>query len=361
MGIIRSVSTAEPSFHVDQQDAMHIVRSLFSDSFRDIDRLLPVFQNGGIENRQLCMPLEWYSTAHDFKTANDLYIEHAAALSKQAIENCLAGGGTLERAVSTEEIDALIFVSSSGIAAPSIDARLMNMLPFRQDLVRIPIWGLGCAGGAAGLSRAFDYCKAHPAANVLVAAVELCSLTFQRGDTSKSNLIGTSLFADGAACALVTGSRSEISCTQPMPEIKAAASRFMPRSENIMGWDVENDGLHVVFSRSIPAVVTEWLAPFVHQFIGEQRVQMDEITNFIAHPGGKKVLEAYEQALGLTTEQTAAAREVLRKHGNMSSPTILYVLKSFIEQSRTAGEYGLLAALGPGFSGELLLAEWQND
>ncbi|PIC67017.1 type III polyketide synthase [Sporosarcina sp. P16a] len=359
MPIIQSVSTVRPPVDLPQEEAMTFARSLFSDSFKDIDRLLKVFQNGEIDSRQVCMPLDWYAEPHDFETKNNLYIQHALALGKRAVEECLSNTTTLERPVNAAEIDAIFFVSSSGIATPSIDARLINQLPFRHDIKRIPIWGLGCAGGASGMSRAFDYCKAYPESNVLVLAIELCSLTFQRDDVSKSNLVGVSLFSDGVACALVSGERSSIKSTRPMPHIRATSSRFMPDSEDVMGWDIKNDGLHVVFSKSIPTVIKSWLGPFVHQFVEDHNLSMEDVQHFVAHPGGKKVLDAYQKALDMDQEQTATSKKVLQDHGNMSSPTVLYVLKDFIEQQPAEGEYGLMAALGPGFCGELLLLEWQ--
>lgn len=359
MPIIQSVSTISPSVEIRQEDAMSFARSLFSDSFKDIDRLLKVFRNGEIETRQVCMPIEWYAEAHDFEMRNDLYIKHAVQLGKEAIIQCLNDTSTLPRKIDPAEIDAIFFISSSGLSTPSIDARLINQLPFRHDIKRIPIWGLGCAGGAAGMSRAFDYCKAYPEANVLVLAVELCSLTFQRDDVSKSNLVGVSLFSDGVACALVSGAQSTIKSKQPVPAIRATSSRFMPDSEDVMGWDVKNDGLHVVFSKSIPTVITDWLGPFVHQFAEDQGLSMEEIRHFVAHPGGKKVLRAYEKALHMEPDQTAVSKKVLQHHGNMSSPTVLFVLKEFMDRKPDAGDYGLMAALGPGFCGELLLLEWQ--
>lgn len=235
----------------------------------------------------------------------------------------------------------------------------MNQLAFRDDTKRMPIWGLGCAGGAVGLSRAYEYCLAFPEANVLVLSVELCSLTFQKDDYSKSNLVGVSLFSDGIACALVTGDQSVLTAKKAMPTIVATTSKLMPDSENVMGWDVKNNGLYVIFSKSIPAIITSWLGPFVHAFLESQGLSKDDITHFIAHPGGKKVLTAYEETLGFDQTKTAISRDVLRNNGNMSSPTILYVLEQFMEHEPVAGEYGLMAALGPGFCGELLLLKWE--
>lgn len=356
---ILSVSTVLPPHEVKQAEAVELTRSLFSRKFKDIERLLKVFQNGDIEKRDVCMPLEWYGQAHDFEERNDLYIRHAIDFGTQAVQACLQQSNTLAEAVEPSEIDAIFFISSSGIATPSIEARIMNRLPFRDDVKRIPIWGLGCAGGAAGVSRAFEYCKAYPKANVLVLSIELCSLTFQKDDYSKSNLVGVSLFSDGVACALIAGDQSEIAVTAPVPSIIGTTSKWMPDSEDVMGWDIKNNGLYVVFSKSIPSIITNWLGPFVHEFLDAYHLSKDDITHFVAHPGGKKVLTAYEDSLGFDSSKTDISRDVLRNHGNMSSPTVLYVLKQFMESEPTAGDYGLMAALGPGFCGELLLLKWE--
>lgn len=355
---ILSVSSFNPPHKVEQTEAVELTHALFNDKFDNIERLLKVFENGEIQTRHLCMPLEWYHKHHDFEERNRLYLDLAIQYGVQAVLSCLEKAGTSENPVTPSEIDAFFFISSSGLATPSIEARIMNILPFKDDTKRIPIWGLGCAGGAAGLSRAYEYCLAYPEANVLVLAVELCSLTFQKDDFSKSNLIGASLFSDGVACALIGGEQSRIQPKMTVPKIVATTSKLMPHSESVMGWDVKNNGLHVVFSKSIPSIITQWLGPFVHDFLQSHNLTDEDVTHFVAHPGGKKVLEAYENALHFESDKTDISRDVLRGHGNMSSPTVLYVLERFMAQAQTPGEYGLMAALGPGFCGELLLLEW---
>jgi len=356
---ILSVSTFKPPHEVKQEQAVELTRSLFSEKYKDIERLLNVFQNGDIETRNVCMPMEWYGKEHDFEERNNLYIQHAVDFGVQAVLSCLQGNGKLDSPIEPSVIDAIYFISSSGISTPSIEARIMNKIPFRDNTKRIPIWGLGCAGGAVGISRAYEYCLAFPEANVLVLSVELCSLTFQKDDYSKSNLVGVSLFSDGVACALVSGDKSLVKVTKAMPKVIATTSKLLPNSEDVMGWDVKKNGLYVVFSKSIPAVITNWLGPFVHEFLSEQGLTKDNITHFVAHPGGKKVLEAYETALGFEKSKTDISRDVLRQNGNMSSPTILYVLEKFMDSKPVVGEYGLMAALGPGFCGELLLLKWE--
>ena len=356
---ILSVSTFKPPHEIKQSQAVELTRGLFRKEFDNIERLLKVFENGDIQTRNLCMPLEWFKQAHDFEERNNLYLDHAINYGVQAVESCLEGDGNLETPLDPAKIDAFFFISSSRISTPSIEARIMNIIPFRDDTKRIPIWGLGCAGGAVGLSRAHDYCLAYPEANVLVLSVELCSLAFQKDDYSKSNLVGTSLFADGVACALIGGSQSNVQAIKPMPKVIATTSKLMPDSENVMGWDVKNNGLHVIFSKSIPSIITRWLGPFVHEFLATEGLTNHDITHFVAHPGGKKVLEAYEAALEFDSTKTDISREILRENGNMSSPTVLYVLERFIEREPVAGDYGLIAALGPGFCGELLLLKWE--
>lgn len=357
---IASISTYNPPNTLEQSNIENLTKELFQDKIPQLNRLLKVFENGDIQTRHFCVPLEWHQSEHSFEERNNLYIELATKYSIEVIQRCLNSLDFLETSLHPSEIDAIVFVSSTGISTPSIDARIMNHLPFSDRTRRIPLWGLGCAGGASGISRAFDYCKAHPTSKVLVVCVELCSLTFQPNDFSKSNLIGASLFADGAACALVCGDDAQLTTTKPVPHIIDTASKWMPDSEDVMGWDIRNNGLHVVFSKSIPSIIATWLGPFVDDFLGEQQVTKAQITNFVAHPGGKKVLKAYEETLGLTEEHTHISREVLRSHGNMSSPTVLFVLEQFMKKQNNEEDLGLLVALGPGFCGEAILLNWRD-
>lgn len=362
MPFIVSIAEAIPPHILKQDEVMSFARDLFSESFNDIERLLKAFHNGQIEKRHFVKALDWFKTDKSFKERNDAYIENAVELGVKAIENCLGVNNFLSKSIPYNEIDVIFCISSSGIATPSIEARIMNKLPFSQHTKRIPIWGLGCAGGASGLSRAFEHCLAFPNAKVIVLSIELCSLTFQRNDKSKSNLIGTSLFADGVACALVTGDQVDRTVFQKLdslPSIISTQSTTMPNSLDVMGWDVKDKGLYVVFSKDIPTIIESWLKPNVAEFLRKQNMQMEEIQHFIAHPGGKKVIDAYVKSLKIEPEMTNISIEVLKEYGNMSSATIFYVLRRFIEIGK-AGEYGLATALGPGFSSEMLLLKWEE-
>lgn len=357
---IASVSTYNPPYQLKQSNIEELTKELFQDKIPQLERLLKVFENGEIEQRQFCVPLDWHRSQHTFEERNNLYIELATEYSVEVIQSCLGNTQFLEQPLSTEEIDAIIFVSSTGISTPSIDARVMNKLSFSDRIKRLPIWGLGCAGGASGVSRAFDYCLAHPDEKVLVVCVELASLTFQQNDYSKSNLVGASLFADGVACILVCGDQVPVKSKKPIPHILKTASKWMPNSEDVMGWDIKNDGLHVIFSRDIPSIISNWLGPFINELLQLEGINKEQLKNFVAHPGGKKVLQAYEEALNLTEAHTQVSRNVLKQHGNMSSPTVLYVLEQYMLQETIPNSYGLLVALGPGFSGEAVLLEWRD-
>lgn len=363
MPTIISAAEVIPPYEMNQEKASEFARELFSNSFKDIDRLLKVFQNGQIEKRHFVKNLDWFRQSHSLEEKNDAYIEAAVSLGKEAIEKCVTNRSFLNIPIPFEEIEAIFFISTTGLATPTIEARIMNLLPFHPHTKRIPIWGLGCAGGAAGLSRAYEYCLAFPKAKVLVLSVELCSLTFQHHDLSKSNLIGTSLFADGIACIMICGDNcnlDQIRRKKTSLKIMATQSTLMPDSLEVMGWDIKNDGLYVVFSRDIPSIVESWLRPEVISFLQQNRIKFENLDYFIAHPGGKKVLDAYVKALGIPVSLTDVSLEVLKQYGNMSSATIFYVLKRYLEMDIPHGSYGLCIALGPGFSSEMLLLRWDE-
>ncbi|MDQ0221444.1 type III polyketide synthase [Peribacillus cavernae] len=362
MPYILSTSHIKLPHQVSQESAMDFAREMFGSSFKDIERLLRAFKNGQVDTRYFSNDLEWFKERHSFEEKNEIYIDQAVKYGCMAISGCLDHPDFLKKKMEPEEIDAFFYISSTGLSTPTIDARIMNVLAFNQHTKRIPIWGLGCAGGAAGLSRAYEYCKAFPKSKVVVLCVELCSLTFQKNDSSKSNLIGTSLFSDGVSCALVCGDdvdRKGVSKLAFSPNVVSTQSTLMPDSLDVMGWEVKNEGLHVIFSKDIPTIVKNWLKPNVEALLTANQISLEDIRQFIAHPGGKKVIKAYEEALGFDEKMTEISMNVLKEYGNMSSATILYVLERFMQKEAGAGDLGLAAALGPGFSSELLLLRWE--
>lgn len=361
MSYICSVGVSLPNNKISQESVKELVQDVFPHAKREIDRLLPVFDHALVKERQLVVTAEWLKEEHSFEEKNDLYKEYSQILAVEAIDDCLTSKEFLKEQIPYEAIDMIIFVSSSGIATPSIDAHLINTRPFRTDIIRMPLWGLGCAGGAIGLSRAFDFTTAYPDKNVLIVCAELCSLTFQKKDTKISNLIGTALFGDGVSAALLIGEDSPYLSLRKktIPKIMQTSSFTKKDSIDIMGWDVTNDGLEVVFSKRIPRLVNTIWKEHVTDFFNKLAITESDIHSFIAHPGGRKVLEAMEESFAISKDKLIHSYNVLSNHGNMSSATVFYVLKSWLEEEVTAQEQSILCALGPGFSSELLLLEWQ--
>jgi alkylresorcinol/alkylpyrone synthase len=340
---VLSAATAVPSCRVEQREVKELARQLFAGKFRDLDRLLPVFDNSQIESRHFCQPPEWFGREWSFPERNALYAEHALELSQKAARRCLDKAG-----VDPGEVGALFFVSTTGISTPSLDAKLLFRLGLSPHLKRIPVWGLGCAGGAAGVARGADYARAYSEERVLVVAVELCGLTFQAGDLSKSNLVAASLFADGAAAVLLGAGEG--------PEMLGSHSTTWPNTEDVMGWDLIESGLKVRFAKSVPQIVRTRTRATVEEACERHGIVPEDLRHLVVHPGGAKVIEAYEEALGLAPGSLDLPREILRNYGNMSSVSVLFVLERFLESYPAgSGEYGTLSALGPGFSAEHVL------
>ena len=346
---LTSLATAVPDHILRQEDVVRRVRALFAGRRLDIDRLLPAFANAGVETRHSCVPIEWFLSPSDWKTRNALFIDNALELLAAAAEKCLA-----QSAVSVEAVDAIVTVSTTGIATPSLDARLMEKLAFRRDVERLPIFGLGCAGGVLGLSRAAALAQARPGSKVLCLVVELCALTFRANDRSKSNVIATALFGDGAAAVLLESPTAE---PAPAGALRLAASgeHTWPQSLDVMGWEMENDGLGVLFSRDIPALIHDRMGAAADAFLARQGLSRADIDGYVCHPGGAKVVGALEQVFQLPDGGLTEARSVLRDYGNMSAVTVLFVL----ERLRRAGMKGryLMTALGPGFTAAFQILE----
>jgi alkylresorcinol/alkylpyrone synthase len=342
---VLSVATALPPHRIGQEEVKEFARGMFAGAYPDLDRLTPIFDNVHVENRYFCMPLEWFERDHTFPEKNALYVEHALNLSEKAARRAM------DRVdADPEDIGAIFFVSTTGLATPSLDSRLLFRLGLSEHTRRIPIWGLGCAAGAAGLARAAEYARLYPDQKVLLIGVELSGLTFQRGDRSKSNLVSTSLFADGAAAVLVGQVAGE------GPEILGSHSTTWPHTEDVMGWEVVETGLKVQLSKSVPTIVRERLLDDLSLACSSLGLDDGDLRHFVLHPGGAKVLDAFEEVLGLGRGGLAFSRGVLRDYGNMSSVTVLFILERFLESGElTSGDLGVLSAMGPGFSAEHVL------
>jgi alkylresorcinol/alkylpyrone synthase len=323
---LRSLATAVPPHRVTQNEIVGMSALAFDRGRSEIDRMMPVFGHAGIETRHFCMPGEWYLEPHGWAERSRLYVEHAVDLLAEVARKCVADADC-----SIEDVDAIVTVSTTGICTPSLDALLIERLGMRRDTHRLPLFGLGCAGGVIGLSRAAEMAAVRPGRRVLLLVVELCSLTFRFGDNSKSNIVAAALFGDGAAGLLINGAGDG-------PILGDSGEHTWPDSLDVMGWQVEEDGLGVLFSRDIPLLVRRELRPVVDDFLA----------GFVCHPGGAKVMDALEDALGGASATMRTARDVLRDFGNMSAVTVLFVLERMLRNCRP-GRY-LMSALGPGFT-----------
>ncbi|MBO1004618.1 type III polyketide synthase [Pseudogracilibacillus auburnensis] len=362
MVFVGSVGLGIPEHHVTQEEVKKLVQHIFL-SNRKLRKLLPVFDNAKVASRQLVVDKSWFKKEHTFAEANQLYFSSAKQLSLQAIDSCLKSE-LLTDPIPYDAIDMIVFVSSTGITTPSLDAYLLNERPFREDIVRMPLWGLGCAGGAIGLSRAFEWIRLHPEKVALVVCCELCSLTFQKNDFSTSNLVGTAIFGDGAGATILIGERSPFKeqLTKKL-RIKNTHSFTKKNSTTVMGWDVTANGLEVIFSKRIPKLVESIWKDHVLNFLKKEQMDVHHLSAIIAHPGGRKVLEEMERTLRIQQNLLHHSYTVLKNHGNMSSATVLYVLKKWFQNKRDEDfekKLGILCALGPGFSSELLLLEWME-
>lgn len=347
-----AVSHIDFPYRTSQQAVKDFSREVFAPSFPDIGRMLSVFDNTEIETRNLCQPLEYYVQPHTFEEQNREYIRLALEYSVQAIDTCLSRAG-----IDPGEVTDLLFVSTTGLATPSLDALIINRMRLNPHVNRMSVFGLGCGGGVSGFAKACTLAKANPEAVVLLVAVELCSLTFLRHDTGKSNFIGSCLFADGVAACLITGDQRECPAEKQIRFV-AGESKLYYDTLDIMGWDFTDSGFKVLFSPGIPALIAGHVRQDVTSFLARYALSLPRIKNFIFHPGGKKVLAAYEEALDLRDDRLRTSRQVMREYGNMSSATVLYVLERFWQEHEEG--YGLMMSMGPGFSSEMVLLDMKG-
>lgn len=347
---IAAVATEFPEHYYTQDELLLALKREWGDRLANVAVLERLHRRLGVEGRHLAMPLERYADMTTWGEANDVWIRVATDLAERAVRTALERAG-----LTAADVGTLLFTSVTGIASPSVDARLVNRLGLPPTVRRLPLFGLGCVGGAASVARASDIVRAHPDEVAVAVAVELCSLTWQRDDLSVGNLISAGLFGDGAAAVVVTGSQRGADG----PRICATQSAFYPDTENVMGWHISERGFRVVLSPDVPAVVREHLGRDVDRFLAMHGLRRDDIHTWILHPGGPKVLHAAAEALGQPASAFAASWECLRRVGNLSSASVLMVLEKIARQRRPpAGAWSVLAAMGPGFCAELLLLRW---
>jgi alkylresorcinol/alkylpyrone synthase len=339
-----SLATAVPPHVVEQSEAKARAREAFGGKKALFDRLSGVFDNAGIASRHIVAPLDWYMTTHGWHDRNAVYLEAAERLFIEAATTAIERAGLMP-----DQIDGIVTVSTTGIATPSLEARALSKVGFRSDVRRVPVFGLGCAGGVNGLSIASRLAAAEPGSMWLFVTVETCSISIRLDSDDPAAVVATALFGDGAAAAVVTSGKHSLA------RIRGSAEKIWPDTLRIMGWDVEDPGLAVVFDRAIPPFIAAELEQAVDEMCAKLGTTRAEIDRYCCHPGGVKVIDAIESALHLNQGELNLEREVLRDYGNMSAPTVLFVLERLLE--RGLPDKVMMTAFGPGFTCAGMLLE----
>lgn len=345
---IAATATALPPYTMTREEVKYYMGRVFDIPDRRLEALMAIADNAQVHKRYSIFPIEYTVEPRPLSKTNQEYIEHAVKLGREAAEKCLQRAG-----LRADEVDLIITVSCTGFMIPSLDAHLINLMGFRSNVRRMPFTELGCAAGAMALGRAADYLESHAGGNVLIIAVELPSLTFQRKDISQANLISSILFGDGAAAVVVTGKE------QKGPQILVSETYTFPDSLDAMGFDLRDSGFHILLSKDVPEMIGAKIRGLVDGFLERHGRKQEDIKGWILHPGGARLLGNVEKELGLCKCDTQPSWDILGNVGNLSSATILFILQEWMEKRPLKpGEYALAAAFGPGFSAEFLLLQW---
>lgn len=333
-----------PPIVLDQADVEALGHKIFAARGATFDRMRPIYANAGIETRYSCVDLDWYTREHSWRERSLLYVEHARKLAKQAAGECLDRAG-----LAPEDIGGIAVVSTTGVATPSLDALLIEDMALRRDISRLPVFGLGCAGGVIGLNRVAELARGQPGKKWLFIVVELCGLTFRRADLSNSNIVATALFGDGVAAMVIDSE------TDTGPAVICGGEHTWPESLDVMGWQMHDDGFGVLFSRDIPDLIRTAFGDALAGFLDDAGMSLSDITEIVPHPGGAKVLTALEETMHLPAGSLDCARDVLRGYGNMSAATVFFVLQ--LSLGKAPHGRRLLSALGPGFTAAFSVLE----
>jgi alkylresorcinol/alkylpyrone synthase len=352
--VIAAVGRALPRHYADQETLIAAFRDAWRGAHFNVERLEELHRAVQVSGRHLAVPIEQYKELASFARRNEVWVEVAVDLGEAAVRDALR-----RAALEPGDVGHLFFVTTTGIATPSIDARLVNRLGLSPGVRRTPIFGLGCAAGAAGIARAADYLRAFPDQVAVLLSVELCSLTLQRDDFSIPNIISSGLFGDGAAAVVLTGGAHDPSGGFAGPRVTATGSVFYRDTERVMGWDIVDGGFKIVLSGKVPDVVREHVRGDVDTFLAAHGLERAGIRHWIAHTGGPKVLKALEETLELPADALARSWKSLRETGNLSSASVLFVLGELLDSGDAAADdHGLLMSMGPGFFSELVLLQW---
>jgi alkylresorcinol/alkylpyrone synthase len=358
MSAVAAVRAVLPG-HVHRQEDVtaqlgNVVLGRDAERAEKVALLQRVHAAAGVRTRHLVLPLEAYRDLGGFGASNDVFIDEGVGLGRAAIEGALDAAD-----LSAADVDLLMTTSVTGIAAPSLDARLVPRLGLRPDVKRVPIFGLGCVAGAAGIARVHDYLAGHPDGVGVLLSVELCSLTFQRDDPSTANIVASGLFGDGAAAVVLVGERRADAMGLTGPRVVDTRSRFYPDTERVMGWDIGGSGFRIVLAATVADVVEKYLGDDVQRFLRDHGLTIADVDTWVAHPGGPKVIDAIVRALELPPGALDVTRRSLAAIGNLSSSSVLHVLERTLAEGRpTPGTPGVLMAMGPGFCAELVLLRW---
>src|SRR6195952_2888224 len=356
MTTIAGVRGVLPEHRYDQQDITDAIADWCLSSDRERALLRRFHQNAQVRTRHTAVPLERYRELSDFGSSNDIYIEQGTALGARAVTEALAAAG-----LAAADVDLILFTTVTGVVVPSLDALIAPLVGLRPDVKRIPVFGLGCVAGAAGIARVHDYLQSHPDEVAVLLSVELCSLTMQPRNRSAANMVATGLFGDGAAAVVLVGSRraERLGIAEAMPEGLDSRSHLYPHTERIMGWDVGADGLKIVLDADVPVLVEKYLAEDLALLLDAHQLHSSEITGWVCHPGGPRVIEAIQRTLGLQHGELDVTWRSLAAIGNLSSSSVLHVLADTVRDcSFEPGSPGVLMAMGPGFCSELVLLRW---
>lgn len=356
MTTIAGVRGVLPEYRYDQQEITDAIADWCLSSDRDRALLRRFHQNAQVRTRHTAVPLERYQELVDFGLSNDVFIEQGTELGARAVTEALAAAG-----LAATEVDLILFTTVTGVAAPSLDALIAPIVGLRPDVKRMPMFGLGCVAGAAGIARVHDYLKSHPDEVAVLLSVELCTLTMQPQDRSVANMVATGLFGDGAAAVVLVGSeRAErLGIAQTMPAVLDSRSHLYPHTERTMGWDVGSAGLKIVLDAEVPVLVEKYLAGDVALLLDAHQLHSSEVAGWVCHPGGPKVIEAIQRTLGLEQGELELTWRSLAAIGNLSSSSVLHVLADTVAgRSFEPGSPGVLMAMGPGFCSELVLLRW---
>lgn len=347
---LAAVGSAFPGRYYDQETLTQALRDRWGGRLKGTDRLDTMHRRVRVGGRHLALSIPEYDDLKSLRASNDAFIRCALELGEQAI------GGALDQAgLDAKDVDHLFFVSVTGLATPSVDARLVNRMGLRHDVKRTPVFGLGCVAGAAGVARAADYLRAFPEHVAVLLSVELCSLTIQWNDLSIRNLIASGLFGDGAAAVVLSGAER----SSKGPTVLASASNFYPDTEHLMGWDIGDEGFRLVLSADVPDVIRKNIRPDVERFLASHGLGLDDIATWVCHSGGPRILEACQESLGITEKELHVTWSNLERVGNLSSASVLVVLQDTLrERAPAPGSRGLMMGMGPGFCSELVLLEW---